>query len=149
MAAARASALAAAHADTSAGRVGEQPHPRLVQMHLDRVRQPKPTHESRWDPVVSDIDHRITADAAWPVLARVLDLAAGDGWDVRAHLRQIATDLPTAQPAAELAYRILADRPLEPSEITPPPATPNASDDDIPSPPIAVVRHREPAGPAR
>ena len=147
--AARASALAAAHADASAGRVGEQPHPRLVQAHLDRVSQPKPTRDSRRDRVVSDIDHCLTTDATWPVLARVLDIAAGDGWDVTAHLRQIATDLPPAQPAAELAYRILAVHPLEPIEITEPPAAPHTSDDDNPTPPIAIIPAREPVGPSR
>jgi len=147
--AAHASALAAADADTSAGRAGEQPHPRLVQAHLDRVSHPKATRESRWERVASDVDHRITADATWPVLARVLDLAAGDGWDVRAHLRQIATDLPSAQPAAELAYRILAVKSLEPTEIPEPSAASCASDYDYPSPPIAIMPAREPLGPSR
>ena len=145
--AARASALAAAHADASAGRVGEQPHPRLVQAHLDRVSQPEPTRDSRWDRVASDIDHHITADATWPVLAQVLDLAAGDGWDVRAHLRQIATDLPSAQPARTgLPHRrrqILGTNP-----IPEPRAASCANDDDYPSPPIAITPSREPLGPS-
>lgn len=147
--AAHVSALAAAHADASAGRVGEQPHPRLVQAHLDRASQPEPTRDSRWDRVASDIDHRITADATWPVLASVLDLAAGDGWDVRAHLRHIATDLPSAQPAAELAYRIVAVESLEPTEIPEPRAASCANDDDYPSPPIAITPAREALGPSR
>ena len=71
--------------------------------------------------MVDRIDRRVTADASWAALARILDLAAGEGWDVSAYLPTIALDLPDRQPAVELAYRLLADCRLDRADADPSP----------------------------
>lgn len=111
LAAAHHSAVIAAHADMTAMRVGHQPHPNLVKAHMDAADAPPLSGdtgpESRWHPIVVDLDPRACRDAAWPMLARTLEHAAHTGWDVLAHLPALARDLPTRQTAVELTYRVL------------------------------------------
>jgi hypothetical protein len=140
LAARHASAALSAHADKTAPRLGDQPHPYLAKTYLAETRGSAPAPDSRWRPVVDRLDRRVTADASWPALARILDLAAREGWDVSAHLPTIALDLPDRQPAVELAYRLLADSRLDREDV-----------DRLPAPPVHVERRVPPpaCGPER
>jgi hypothetical protein len=108
LAARHASAALSAHADRTALRLGDQPHPYLAKAYLAETRGAEPVSNSPWRSVVHRIDRRITADASWPSIARILDLAAAEGFDVGARLATFAIDLPDRQPALELTYRLLA-----------------------------------------
>jgi hypothetical protein len=124
LAARHASAALSAHADATALRLGDQPHSHLAKAYLAETRSAEPVPDSPWRLVVDRLDRRVTADAGWPALARILDLAAGEGWDVSAHLPTIALDLPDRQPAVELAYRLLADSRLDRADADPSPPAP-------------------------
>ena len=121
LAARHASAALSAHADATAVRLGKQPHPHLAKAYLAETTCAEPVPDSHWRSVVDRIDRRVTADVSWPTLARILHLAAGEGWDVSAHLPNIAIDLPDRQPAVELAYRLLADFRLDRADVDPSP----------------------------
>lgn len=116
-AARHASAALSAYADATALRLGNQPHPHLAKAYLAETKIAEPELDSPWRPLVDRLNRRVTADAGWPTLARILDLAAGEGYDVSAHLPTIALDLPDRQPAVELTYRLLANFRLDRDDV--------------------------------
>jgi hypothetical protein len=87
----------------------------------------------------------ITADPPWPTLARQIAAAERAGID-RAELQRIATGrpLPIEQPAAALAYRLVAaigERPTSPPSRPPKPAAPRGYEPrPLPSPPTDRAR---------
>jgi hypothetical protein len=117
LAARRTSAALSAHADATALRLGDQPHPHLAKAYLAETRSAEPAPDWPWRPLVDRLDRRVTADASWPAVARILDLAASKGFDVNAHLPTFALDLPDRQPAMEFAYRLLASFRLDRDDV--------------------------------
>jgi hypothetical protein len=100
LAAQHASAALSAHAGATALRRGDQPHPHLVKAYLAATRGSAPAPDSPWRSVIDRIDRRVTADASWPALARILNLAAGEGWDVSLTPNLAASFRVSDRPAA-------------------------------------------------
>ena len=144
-----ASAALSAHADATALRLGSQPHPRLAKAYLAEASGAERIPDSPWRPLVDQLDRRVTADAGWPALARILDLAAGEGVDVNAHLPTIALDVPDRQPAVELAYRLLADTGLVRAVADRSPPAPFHIECRIPPPACGLKRPVAVLGPGR
>jgi hypothetical protein len=106
-----ASTRAAAHADRTALRTGEQPRRYLAAAYIEAaVRTPRPA-AVRWVRVVDAIAPRLAKGSDWPALADTLDRAAASGYDVAAHLPRLAnaSALPEWLPACELRYRLIRD----------------------------------------
>ncbi len=144
-----ASAALSAHADRTALRLGDQPHPHLAKAYLAETTGAEPVPDSPWRPVVDRLDRRVTADASWPSLARILNLAAAEGFDVSAHLPTIAIDLPDRQPALELTYRLLASFRLDRADAERSPAAHVHIERRVPPPACGPDRSVAPRAPTR